>query len=119
MWPWTEFGNDGLGLRLPLRIWTVAHGYLARGLGCRGPASWLVWTAVQPGAHRFSARRSPGLQLLEERYARGEISRDEYLQKKVGTMLPAMLRCRMWEGDKPQWQQSIRSRPCKPSKSPL
>lgn len=30
----------------------------------------------------FSARRSPGLQALEERYACGEISRDELLQKK-------------------------------------
>jgi len=27
-------------------------------------------------------RRSPGLDVLEERYARGEINRDEYLQKK-------------------------------------
>jgi putative membrane protein len=27
-------------------------------------------------------RRSPGLDALEERYARGEINRDEYLQKK-------------------------------------
>ena len=27
-------------------------------------------------------RRSPGLDVLVERYARGEINRDEYLQKK-------------------------------------
>lgn len=27
-------------------------------------------------------RRSPGLEVLEERYARGEIQREEYLQKK-------------------------------------
>jgi putative membrane protein len=27
-------------------------------------------------------RRSPGLDVLEERYARGEINRDEYLEKK-------------------------------------
>ena len=27
-------------------------------------------------------RRSPGLDALEERYARGEINRDEYQQKK-------------------------------------
>jgi putative membrane protein len=32
----------------------------------------------QPGLER----RSPGLNTLEERYARGEINRDEYLQKK-------------------------------------
>ena len=29
-----------------------------------------------------SGRRPPGLDVLEERYARGEINRDEYLQKK-------------------------------------
>ena len=35
------------------------------------------------GPPRFEApRRSPGLRVLEERYARGEIERDEYLQKK-------------------------------------
>jgi putative membrane protein len=29
-----------------------------------------------------SERRSPGVAILEERYARGEINRDEFLQKK-------------------------------------
>ncbi len=33
-------------------------------------------------AHPPPARRSPALDVLEERYARGEINRDEYLQKK-------------------------------------
>jgi len=28
-------------------------------------------------------RRSPGLDVLEERYARGEVSRDEYMQKRA------------------------------------
>jgi putative membrane protein len=31
---------------------------------------------------RFGVGHSTGLTLLEERYARGEIERDEYLQKK-------------------------------------
>ncbi len=40
---------------------------LARGLG---------------GLGRTRAQRSPGLDALEERYAKGEIQREEYLQKK-------------------------------------
>jgi putative membrane protein len=39
---------------------------------------WLV-RSLSAGA---PPRRSPGLDVLEERYARGEIGRDEYLQKK-------------------------------------
>jgi putative membrane protein len=31
----------------------------------------------------LAGRRSPGLEVLEERYARGEVARDEYLQKKT------------------------------------
>jgi putative membrane protein len=37
------------------------------------------------GTHHWSEggeQRSTGLAILEERYARGEINRDEYLQKK-------------------------------------
>lgn len=40
---------------------------------------WLVRSATGPG---MRPRRSTGLDVLEECYARGEISRDEYLQKK-------------------------------------
>jgi putative membrane protein len=43
---------------------------------------WLVRTVAQSGTQQSSARRPPGLDVLEERYARGEINRDEYLQKK-------------------------------------
>jgi putative membrane protein len=39
---------------------------------------WFVRSQPLPGGKR----RSTGLDLLEERYARGEISREEYLQKK-------------------------------------
>jgi putative membrane protein len=39
-----------------------------------------LWSA---GNRRSSeGTRQPGLEVLEERYARGEIQRDEYLQKK-------------------------------------
>ena len=44
---------------------------------------WLVSARMQrANSPRLPARRSPGLEVLEERYARGEINRDEYLQKK-------------------------------------
>lgn len=43
---------------------------------------WLVRSMSGGPAGGGTARRSAGLDLLEERYARGEINRDEYLQKK-------------------------------------
>jgi putative membrane protein len=43
----------------------------------------MMRSACMPGMHRHMLdRRSAGLDVLEERYARGEINRDEYLQKK-------------------------------------
>lgn len=46
----------------------------------------VVWLVRAPGTagtpHGTLSRRSSGLEVLEERYARGEIGRDEYLQKK-------------------------------------
>jgi putative membrane protein len=43
---------------------------------------WLMRSFAGPCMHRHMSRRSSGLDVLEERYARGEINRDEYLQKK-------------------------------------
>ena len=43
---------------------------------------WLVRSLAGAGGHGPHIRRSSGLDVLEERYARGEIKRDEYLQKK-------------------------------------
>jgi putative membrane protein len=46
-------------------------------------AVWFVRTMGQRSDGRPPAeRRSTGLEALDERYARGEISREEYLQKK-------------------------------------
>ena len=43
----------------------------------------LVRLIMKPAAHPAeTSRRSPGLDVLEQRYASGEIDRDEYLQKK-------------------------------------
>jgi putative membrane protein len=69
--------------------WGSGYGY--------GPVHMLIWVviliavvalvvwlvrSIAPGAHHALPRRSGGLDVLEERYARGEINRDEYLQKK-------------------------------------
>ena len=44
---------------------------------------WLVrYSSGAGGNPQPTERRSPGLDALEERYGRGEIGRDEYLQKK-------------------------------------
>ncbi|MFN3657285.1 MAG: SHOCT domain-containing protein [Pseudolabrys sp.] len=42
----------------------------------------VVWLVRSMAGGQSPARRSSGLDVLEERYARGEINRDEYLQKK-------------------------------------
>ena len=41
----------------------------------------LVWRPAG-GPHRTQAPRASGLDILQERYARGEIQREEYLQKR-------------------------------------
>jgi len=61
----------GFGL-FHMIIWLVILAAIVAGV------VWLARTGTLP----FSARRSPGLQALDERYARGEINRDEFLQKK-------------------------------------
>lgn len=42
---------------------------------------WLVRSLAMSDGHNAMPRRSAGLDVLEERYARGEIKRDEYLEK--------------------------------------
>jgi putative membrane protein len=43
---------------------------------------WLVRSLAAPHGHHLAPKRSAGLDVLEERYARGEVPREEYLQKK-------------------------------------
>lgn len=43
---------------------------------------WGMRSMCMPGMRRHAVPPSAGVDVLEQRYARGEINRDEYLQKK-------------------------------------
>jgi putative membrane protein len=73
-------------------MWGYGHGWGLGGGGMGfGFVFWLailaaiiaviVWFA-RSGPSDRNQRRSSGLEVLEQRYARGEISREEYLEKK-------------------------------------
>ncbi len=58
-------------------FWLLALVLLAGGV------VWFMRSSPSIGLGRqAAARRSNGLDLLEQRYARGEVNREEYLQKK-------------------------------------
>jgi len=73
---WGGYGGYGYGI-FGMIIWIVIL------VGIVALVVWLVRSVAAPGMHPHPPpRRSSGLDVLEERYARGEINRDEYLQKK-------------------------------------
>jgi putative membrane protein len=58
-------------------VWLVLGGIVIVGI------IWLVVARIRrASSRRYLTRRSPGLEILDDRYARGEINRDEYLQKR-------------------------------------
>jgi putative membrane protein len=74
-------------------MWAYDHmGSMMNGWGSMMGEFMILWlvilAAIIAGVVWFlrsqplGQRRSPGLETLEQRYARGEISREEYLQKK-------------------------------------
>jgi putative membrane protein len=70
------YGGYGFGL-IHVVVWIVIL------IAIVALVVWLVRSLAGPGMqHHLPPRRSAGLEVLEERYARGEINRDEYLQKK-------------------------------------
>ncbi len=68
--------SDGWGGALPFH----AHGLLFWTLLILAVV-WLVRSFTRSGGRSHAERRA-GLDVLEQRYARGEIDRDEYFQKK-------------------------------------
>ena len=76
---WGMMGGWGYGYGygpFHIIIWVVVL------IAIIGGVIWLVRLMGGAGAAASRPHRSPGLDVLEERYARGEINRDEYLQKK-------------------------------------
>jgi putative membrane protein len=75
---WGMMGGYGYGFGLiHMVVWVVILVAIIVGV------IWLVRSLASSGGGQGALpRRSAGLDVLEERYARGEINRDEYLQKK-------------------------------------
>lgn len=67
---------NGWGMGFGFIFWLVILALIFAGV------MWFLRSQSDPGSQRSRDRRSTGLDVLEERYARGEIDRDEYLQKK-------------------------------------
>jgi putative membrane protein len=61
-------------------MWGYGHDWGMTGGWGGGAFSMIIWPLVIFGL--VVGRRSSGLDILGERYARGEINREEFLQKK-------------------------------------
>lgn len=77
MWSYDHMGwmMNGWGMGFGFILWLLILAAIIGGV------VWLFRSQPVTDS-RLQERRSPGLEVLEERYARGEISREEYLQKK-------------------------------------
>ena len=74
---WGMMGGWGSMGGFGLIIWLVILAVIVAGL------VWFIRSQPLAGGREPAVeRRSAGLEVLEERYARGEINREEYLQKK-------------------------------------
>ncbi len=76
---WGMMGNWGYGYGygpIHMIIWVVII------IAVIALCAWMMRSVCMPGMRRHGMPRSAGLDVLEQRYARGEINRDEYLQKK-------------------------------------
>lgn len=73
---WSGFGGWGMGFGfvLMLLFWILV---------ILGIAVLIRWMLAQPSPSRSSRDKTP-LEMAQKRYARGEIDREEYEQKKRG-----------------------------------
>ena len=69
------YGGSGLGVFTPI-LWVLAVAVIVVA------SVWFLRRFAPAGPHRMGGPRSGGLDVLEQRYARGEINREEYLEKK-------------------------------------
>lgn len=69
---WGEFGWWGMGFVFMILFWLLI---------VLGIAALIRWLQAQPGSNQGARRKMP-FEIVQERYARGEIDRDEYEQKK-------------------------------------
>lgn len=69
---WSGFGGWGMGFGFMLLFW---------GLVILGIAALIRWLMTQPSSSSSSHDKTP-LEIAQERYARGEIGREEYEQIK-------------------------------------
>ncbi|MBI3223336.1 MAG: SHOCT domain-containing protein [Nitrosomonadales bacterium] len=71
---WGSFGGWGMGMGFVFML-------LFWGLVILGIAALIRWLMTQSSPSHNSHDKSP-LEIVQERYARGEINREEYEQKK-------------------------------------
>jgi putative membrane protein len=72
---WSNFGWWGMGFGMVFML-------LFWGLVIFGIAALIRWMLAQ-SSPRQGSRDKTALEILQERYARGEIEREEYEQKKL------------------------------------
>ena len=70
------WGGGWMGPLFMMIIWVIILALAAAAV------IWVVRSTASGGMNQPRPDRPRGLEVLEERYARGEVNRDEYLQKK-------------------------------------
>lgn len=73
---WDSWGGQGFGMGfggLPMLLFWI---------GVIAAIVWLIASALRSGTRSSDANASSAIEVLKRRYAQGEISKEEYEQKK-------------------------------------